>query len=55
MQNLFEGQPFRVYDLAGREVKSGKIATGNAIDLSPLQTGLYNIAIDGQNFKIVKE
>lgn len=51
----FEGQQFLVYDLAGREVKSGHIASGNAIDLSQLQTGLYTIAIDGQNFKIIKE
>jgi len=48
------GQPYTIYDMAGRQVLQGVIGNGQQISVAALQTGLYNIMIGSIAYRIVK-
>lgn len=50
-----EGKNYILYDIAGRQVLQGQLATGQAIDLGALQAGLYHLSLEGKTSKIIKE
>lgn len=50
-----DGKAFILYDLAGRQVMAGTVDLGRTVDLSPLQSGMYNLVIGSQTSKVVKQ
>lgn len=50
----FSGEAFIVYDMAGRQVLKGNVTNGQ-INISSLQTGIYNVMLDGYSHRIIKE
>ena len=45
-------EQFEIFDLRGRKIKSGKIS-GNTVNVSRLQNGMYVLKILGENLKQV--
>jgi Ice-binding-like/Secretion system C-terminal sorting domain len=54
IQNITEGQDFKINDLLGKTVMSGKINDANALNISALQAGFYFITIQSTNIKFLK-
>ena len=52
---ISKAQPFEIYNVEGKLIKTGKYSSDKIIEVNTLPKGIYFLKIDDQNLKFIKE
>ena len=55
ISGIAKDEPFEIYSLDGKLIKTGTISSGKTIDVNSLPKGVYLIKIENQNLKFIKQ